>query len=128
MIFCENCRANKQWPKSAVVSVEKCLVCGESKECYDVPSIKLIPKAENTTEHKMIYEMMQGGFREKAEALVVTNFNGLVHWGLTAELRKAVVRRNGKIDWYDTYQTRVALQKAIELNEKIKSHRRVNHV
>ena len=128
MIFCEDCRAKKNWPKSVIVSTEKCSSCGRSKECYEVPSIKLIPEAEWTTEQKLVYDIMQQAFKEKAESLVITNHEGVVNWRLTTKLREALAVRNGKTDWFDTYNLRLAIQKGVGRAEEIKSHRRVNHV
>lgn len=115
MKFCVDCRNKKNWPDSAVMSNDKCEVCGNRNACYDVPSVKLIPESDRTVEQKLVYKIMQDGFREKAERLVVTTRAGKIDHVLTEKLRKIQVTRSGEIDWLDTYNLRIAAQQGIQL-------------
>lgn len=120
MIFCEACRVKNNWTRSSGFpyigfrASEKCEVCGKLAECHDIPAIRLVPKEEMTFEQKMIDKIMQEGYREKAESLVVSRSNG-EPWGtMTDEIRNAFAWRNNEVDWYDTYELRVALREQIQ--------------
>ena len=124
MKFCNDCRHKKNWPNSAVMLSDKCEVCGKPDACYEVPSVKLVPESSRTVEQKLVYKIMQDGFREKAEQLVVTTLSGKVDHVLTEELRKIQVARSGEIDWFDTYQLRFVAQQAIQKDEESKRNKR----
>jgi hypothetical protein len=124
MNFCEDCRQRKNWPNSAIVEINRCEACGNTVECYDVPSVRLILERDRTFEQKLIFKMMQEGFRGKAELIVITNRDGKVDHVKTEIVREQVVKRNGEIDWFDTYNLRLALQKGIQMDEESKRNRR----
>jgi len=110
MKFCDDCRHKKNWPNSAVMLSDKCEVCGKPDACYEVPSVKLIPESSRTIEQKLVYKIMQDGFREKAEQLVVTDLSGRIDYVSTSMLQKIFVKRNEEIDWYDTFNLRLKAQ------------------
>ncbi len=128
MLFCESCREKKNWTRSAGYPYigfrlsEKCEVCGKIGECHDLPAIRLVPKNEMTFEQKMVDKIMQEGYRDKANSLVVTRGNGEEWYTMTEEIRNAFARRNGEIDWYDTYELRVALREQIQNAEARKKN------
>ena len=110
MKFCDDCRHKKNWPNSAVMLNDKCEVCGKPDACYEVPSVELIPESSRTIEQKLVYKIVQDGFREKAEQLVVTDLSGRIDYVSTSMLQKIFVKRNEEIDWYDTFNLRLKAQ------------------
>ena len=48
MFYCTDCQKKEEWPEGIRTSVGPCEVCGETKECYDVPSSQLPKKLPNT--------------------------------------------------------------------------------
>ena len=49
MFYCNTCKDIYNYPESFVLSYGKCEMCGETSECYDVPSSAL-PKRESSEE------------------------------------------------------------------------------
>ena len=41
MFYCEDCKEKNKYPESIRVSYGRCEICGETAECYDVPSSHL---------------------------------------------------------------------------------------
>jgi len=43
MLYCEDCRVKKEWPKSKSLPTirRKCEVCGRPQDCHDVPVSQL---------------------------------------------------------------------------------------
>jgi len=47
MFYCEECREEREWPKSFMKSHGTCECCGKPSACYDTPSSQLpVPKVE----------------------------------------------------------------------------------
>ena len=134
MIFCDNCRVKNKWPRAAgfpysgVKLNGKCEVCGTIGDSHDVPAIKLVPERDKTPEQKLVSRMMQDGFRDRAENLVIVHVSGheagKINHPLTEQLREIIVKNNGDIDWHATYELRVAAQKGIQRDEELKRDRR----
>ena len=125
MYFCENCQKKKGWPDSAVVSNERCEVCKQPRECYDVPSVMLVPEADRTLEQKLILKTVQDGFREKAEALVITGLDGRIDHLMTARLQQVFAKRGCcDVDWYASYNLRLKAQEGYQRAERTKRDRR----
>jgi hypothetical protein len=120
MYFCEDCKIKKNWPESAVVIDEKCEQCGILKKCYDVPAVMLVPEKDRTFEQKMVLKMLQDGFRDKAESLVITMLDGRVDHILTSQLKKLIAVRGTEIDWYSTFQVRLRAQEGHRESERVK--------
>jgi hypothetical protein len=134
MLFCEDCRIKKQWPRSAGFPFTgtkpnaKCEVCGKSGDCHDIPASKLTSEADKTVTEKLVDKAMQNGYHEKADALIIVNVSGSeagkLNHRLTELLRKMVVERNSEIDWYETYKLRLAAQQGVQKDEESKRDRR----
>lgn len=58
MYYCENCRKEKNWPKSLVRSLGKCEICDDDALCYDMPSSRL-PMGKNDSEIQYYKEELQ---------------------------------------------------------------------
>jgi hypothetical protein len=128
MLFCEDCRIKKMWPNSAVVQQGKCEICKRFTECFDVPAVLTVPEHERSLEQKMIYRIMQEAFKDKAENLVVTHASGSeagkLNHRLTGMLHEIIAKRGSEIDWYETYNLRLAVQSGYQRAEEFKSNRR----
>jgi len=128
MLFCEPCRVKKNWTRSSGYpyigfrASEKCEVCGKVGECHDIPAIRLVPKNEMTFEQKTVDKIMQQGYRQKAENLVVSRPNGQPWPDMTVEIQSSFARRDGEIDWFDTFELRVALREQIQNAEARRKH------
>jgi hypothetical protein len=130
MIFCEYCRLKKKWPRSAgfpligIVENSKCEVCSTRTNCHDVPAIKLVPDSEKSTEQRLLAQAMNNAYREKAEALVVTNISGSRAGNLnhekTEQLRKILVKVGTEVDWQVTYELRRTAQQGWQRDEENK--------
>jgi hypothetical protein len=130
MIFCEYCRLEKKWPRSlgypyiGFAPNSKCEICGARGDCNDVPALKLIPESDRTTEQKLLAQAMNNAYREKAEALVVTNVSGSRAGNLNHEktelLRKILVKVGTEVDWQATYELRLAAQQGWQKDEENK--------
>jgi len=124
MLFCEQCRDKKKWTRSAGYPYigfrigVRCEQCGAIKDCHDVPAIRLIPEKEFTIEQKMLDKTMQDGYRQKSESLEVYHPSGRLWKSMTDEIQKSFAFRNGAVDWYDTYELRVALREQIQNAER----------
>lgn len=134
MIFCDDCRIKKKWSRSpgfphiGISANSMCEVCRKLTDCHDVPAIVLIPESEKTVEQKLVYKIMQQGYREKAESLMVTYVSGPEAGKLNHEKTKLVqmisIAVNGEIDWYSTYQLRKVAQQGYQIHEESKRNRR----
>lgn len=91
-----------------------------SKKCYDVPAVMLVPEKDRTFEQKMVLKMLQDGFRDKAESLVITMLDGRVDHILTSQLKKLIAVRGTEIDWYSTFQVRLRAQEGHRESERVK--------
>ena len=130
MLYCENCRIQKNWPRSAgypfigVVSNSRCEQCGARGDCNDVPALKLVPESDRTTEQRLLAQAMNNAYREKAEALVVTNESGSRAGNLnhekTEQLRKTFVKVGTEVDWQATYELRLTIQQGWQKDEENK--------
>jgi len=135
MLYCENCRIQKNWPRSAgypfigVVSNSRCEQCGARGDCNDVPALKLVPESDRTTEQRLLAQAMNNAYREKAEALVVTNVSGTraghLNHEKTEQLRKILVKVGTAVDWQATYDLRLRAQEGYQKDEQTKRDRRV---
>lgn len=120
MLYCEQCRENNKWTRSAGYPYVgfrtgvKCERCGKIKDCHDIPAIRLVSDAEKTVEQKTIDKMMQDQYKQKAESLEVFHGSGRPWTGMTEEIQKTFAYRNGVVDWYDTFELRVALREQIQ--------------
>ena len=120
MLFCEQCRQKNKWPRSSgypyvgFKTGDQCEKCGKIKDCHDVPAIRLIPEKDKTVEQKMLDKTMQDAYHQKAESLEVYYSSGRLWQAMTDEIRKSFIYRDGKVDWYDTYELRVALREQIQ--------------
>lgn len=134
MIFCEDCRIKKNYPRSSgyphvgVSQNSKCEICGKTGDQHDVPGLFLVPEVSRTLEQKLIYRSMQEAYQQKAESLMVTHVSGAesgkINHVLTDLLRGILVDVNGKTDWYTTYQLRLKTQEAYQQVENTKRDRR----
>lgn len=130
MLYCENCRVKRKWTKSAawpyagLEGNSKCELCGETKECHDVPAVRNVRPEDKTVEQKTIEQALDIAFRDKAEGLVVTYLDGNFNQHMTDLLRQSFAKRNGEVDWYDTYHLRLKLQRDYRLVEEQKRDRR----
>lgn len=131
MIFCEDCRIKKNWPRHAGfpyagITFGKCEVCGKAKDCNDVPAVKLIK--QKTSEERLVNKIMEDGYRQKAEGLVVVNVSGAeagkLNHRMTDLLRKIFIWNNGDVDWQATYQVRLAAQQGYQTDEENQRNRR----
>jgi len=135
MLYCENCRIQKNWPRSAgypfigVVSNSRCEQCGARGDCNDVPALKLVPESDRTTEQRLLAQAMNNAYREKAEELVVTNVSGTraghLNHEKTEQLRKILVKVGTAVDWQATYDLRLRAQEGYQKDEQTKRDRRV---
>jgi|ERR1700676_2799497 len=129
MTFCEDCRLKRQWPRAPgfpFIGVESgvfCEVCHKINDCHTVPSLILTPESKRTFEQKQIYKIMQEGFKDRAETLVVSKAGKIDH-GRTELLRSILIRRDGEVDWYSTYQLRLVAQQGYQKDEESKRDRR----
>lgn len=129
MIFCEDCRIKQKFPRSAgfpytgVAPNSKCYLCSRITNCHDVPASMLTPESEKTFEEKMVGKIVQEGYRDKAENLVVTYLSGKLNHEKTELLRSILVKNNGVVDWYTTYFLRVAAQEGYRRDEESKRNR-----
>ena len=123
MFYCEQCRAKNNWPYS-IVRIETCERCGSTEECYDTPSVMLIPDKDRTVEQKLVLKAVLNAFREMAEAIVVTTLGGRVDNRLTDEVRGIFAKRNNEIDWYATYQARLRAQECLRESDRAERDRR----
>lgn len=123
MYFCDSCRDKKNWPNSILVT-QRCEVCGKTGMCNDVPAVMLIPEVERTAEQKQIFEMLQQGFKERAEAVQITALDGRFSSTMTQLVREIFIRRGNRIDWYATYQARLRAQECHRESERAKRDRR----
>lgn len=120
MLFCEQCREKNNWTRSAGYPYigfrqgVQCDKCGKIKDCHDLPAIRLTREKDMTAEQKTIDKTMQDQYRQKAELLEVFHSNGRQWQSMTDEIRKAFANRNGEVDWFDTYELRVALREQIQ--------------
>lgn len=134
MIFCEDCRLKKQWPRSPgfpFVGIEKsvkCEVCHKKTDCHTVPTVVLLPEAERTFDQKLVYKIMEEGFKDRADSLVVVHVSGAeagkINHRMTELLRSIKIQKNGKTDWYSTYQLRLVAQQGYQKDEESKRNRR----
>jgi hypothetical protein len=125
MLFCEDCRQKKNWPDSIMES-GKCEVCNRTQMCYDVPAVMLVPESERTVEQQQIYEMVQQGFKQKADSIVFTKLDGRVD-NLMTKIAKGIFVKRGKtnsIDWYSTFNARRKAQESHLELERVKRDRR----
>jgi hypothetical protein len=129
MIFCEDCRVNKAWARPAGypyigLSIDsKCDVCGRITNCYDIPASMLTPYSKKTFEEKTVAKIMQEGFKDKAESLVVMHLSGRIDHEKTELLRRVFVKNYGTVDWYATYQLRVTALRGYRQDEESKRNR-----
>jgi len=135
MKFCEDCRIKKHWPRSTgfpyigIAMNSKCEVCGKHTDCNDVPGLELVPDSEKSTEQRLLAQAMNNAYREKAEALVVTNVSGTraghLNHEKTEQLRKILVKVGTAVDWQATYDLRLRAQEGYQKDEQTKRDRRV---
>lgn len=57
MFYCETCKEKNKYPESIMVSYGRCEICGETAECYDMPSAYL-PKKDSPKEPEDYPEVM----------------------------------------------------------------------
>jgi len=130
MLFCEDCRVRKQWRKHGAFPLaghspnSLCDVCGHRTDCHDVPTMRLIPESELTAEQKLLGKMMNQSYHEKCEELVI-DFGGIKNNNLTNYLQQMFIKRDGEIDWLETYQLRLVAQRNIRASEESKRNRRL---
>src|SRR6266566_541325 len=134
MIFCEDCRIKKNWPRATgfpyvgISQSTKCEICNRIGTNHDVPASMLTPESKKTFEEKMVGKAMQEGYKDKAENLVVVHVSGSEAGKLnhekTASLRSILVKSNGVVDWYWTYKMRVMAQEGYQKDEEDKRNRR----
>jgi|SRR5579863_2709473 len=130
MYYCEDCRIKKHWPRSAgfpytgIEANVNCEVCKKHGDCHDVPALMLVPNDRKTTEEKLVEKIMNQRYREKAEALIIANSDGTLDHLLNAKLKEIVVKVNGEVNWYATYQTRLKAQQSIQKFKEINRDRR----
>lgn len=126
MIFCEDCRVKKKWPRAAgfpYIGIKQngtCEICKKHDDCHDIPASKLISDAEKSSTERAIDKLMQQGHREKAEVLIVVYPSGKIDYTRTGLLQELEVRKNDEIDWYETYQLRLAAKHEIENSNRRK--------
>jgi hypothetical protein len=126
MLFCEDCRLKKNWPRAASYPYagakenSKCEVCGKSKDCHDVPGSKLTPVSERNFSERILDQVMEQGYEDRANNLIVTYVDGKTDYKKTEILKKMFVRINGKIDWLETYRLRKTAQEQIQKSEQMK--------
>lgn len=44
MFYCNACAIRRDWPRSIVRSYGRCELCGNARECNDMPSVALPPR------------------------------------------------------------------------------------
>jgi hypothetical protein len=102
----------------------KCEVCGKHTDCNDVPGLELVPDSEKSTEQRLLAQAMNNAYREKAEALVVTNVSGTRAGNLnhekTDQLRKMFIKVGTEVDWRATYELRLVAQQGYQRDEENK--------
>ena len=129
MLYCEDCRIKKQWRKHGALEYigyvpGVCEVCHKRTDCHDVPALRLIPESRLTAEQKLLDKMMNEAYHKKSEELVI-DFGGIVNHNLTNYLQTTFVRRNEEIDWIETYDLRLVVQRNIRASEESKRNRRL---
>ena len=130
MLFCEDCRIEKQWRKHGAFPLagyalnEVCEVCRRRTDCHDVPAIRLIPDSIKTAEQKLLDRMMDQAYHKKCEELVI-DFGGVKNNNLTNYLQAMFVRRDEEIDWIESYDLRLVAQRNIRASEESKRNRRL---
>jgi hypothetical protein len=105
MFYCEKCRITKLLPESLMISVDKCEFCGETSECFDVPSGYLPKEIEvNITIPKDSPEIPPTGEPPFLDALMVMvsliEQQPQVQYSLNEQLRKGIKILN-KFGLYD---------------------------
>jgi hypothetical protein len=86
--------------------------------------MRLIPESELTAEQKLLGKMMNQSYHEKCEELVI-DFGGIKNNNLTNYLQQMFIKRDGEIDWLETYQLRLVAQRNIRASEESKRNRRL---
>lgn len=130
MLFCEECRVKKNWPRLpgypqiGWASNVECEICRVHTDCHDIPSSMLKPEKLKTTEEKLVDRAMEDGYHMKADSLAVYNLNGRLNSQLTESLQKVFVGPETKPNWYSTYLLRLKLQRQIRLSEERNRDRR----
>ena len=131
MLFCEDCRLKKNWnraasyPYAGVKENATCEVCGKKSTCHDVPGSKLTPVSERNLSERILDRVMEQGYEDRANNLIVTYADGKTNYEKTETLKKMFVRINGKIDWMETYRLRKTAQEQIQKFEQLKRDRRI---
>lgn len=127
MLYCEECRGKKNWPRPMTypfhqMSFERCEVCSRDRECYSVPALFLRP--HKTVEEIMLSKKIQHEYQKKAEDLVITYVfgpnTGRVDHTATEELQKTFTKVNDQIDWYGTYELRKSIQEGYRRYAELK--------
>lgn len=132
MIFCELCREKNHWPRNtgypyAGHQVGKCEICNKSGECNVVPGSMLKPGQDKTFSEKTLDKWMQDGYRQKAEALIVTYVsNGRIDHTNTEQLRQIFAKRNNEVDWAATYELRLKAQEGYRKAEEKRRNQILN--
>jgi hypothetical protein len=130
MYYCEDCRIKKRWPRSAafpyagVQADANCEVCNKHGDCHDLPASRLVPDEKKTTEEKLVDKIMDQRYRERAEGLVITNLDGTLDHLLNLSLKEIIIRADGKVDWYASYQARLKAQQSIQKSKQLDRDRR----
>jgi hypothetical protein len=125
MLFCEDCRLKRKWPKpasypySGVRQDVTCEICnGRHLNCFDIPAMKLIPDGEKNLSERTLDKLMQQSYQNMAESLMISYADGRTDYKRTEELKKVFVNKNGAPDWFETYRVRVALQEQIQRSRR----------
>ena len=131
MIFCEACREKNSWPRNtgypyAGHQTGKCEICNKWDECNVVPGSMLKSEKDKNFSEKTLDKWMQDGYRQMAEALIISYSNGRINNSATEELRGILAKRNGEVDWVATYELRLKAQQGYQKAEEIKRNREMN--
>jgi hypothetical protein len=129
MKFCEDCRINQNWPRAVGfpytgVAFGNCELCSKRADLHDVPGSKLVPDTQKTTEEKLVDKIMNEGYKDKAESLVITYSSGQLNHRDTEMLRQIIVKKNDKIDWHATYNLRLVAVEGFRRREEFKNRSR----
>ena len=129
MIFCEECRIRKKWPKHPAYPyagrvVGQCQICEKSGDCHDVLAIRLTSDADKTLNEKALDKVIQQEYNRKCEHLVITHLDGHIDHPSTVQLSKVFVKVGQQVDWLATYELRVEIQKQYRLEQQRKRDRR----
>jgi hypothetical protein len=127
MLYCEPCRQQKNWRRPTTYPYHReykanCEICNKRTDCYDYPALFAKLESEKTLEEKVLDKRLQEEYKSKAESLVITRvrgpYAGRIDDAATEYMKGAVVRNNGEIDWYATYELRVRIQEGYGLVER----------